>query len=46
LEVISALAAAAADVGTLLVVDEAYIEFSDTASAATLIEKYPHVISS
>ena len=46
LEVISALAAAAAEVGALLVVDEAYIEFSDIASAATLIEKYPHVISS
>ena len=28
----------------LLVVDEAYAEFSDEASAITLIEKYPHVV--
>ena len=28
----------------LLVVDEAYAEFSDEASAVTLIEKYPHVV--
>ncbi len=28
----------------LLVVDEAYAEFSDETSAVTLIEKYPHVV--
>jgi histidinol-phosphate aminotransferase len=28
----------------LLVVDEAYAEFSDEASAVTLIEKYPHIV--
>jgi histidinol-phosphate aminotransferase len=28
----------------LLVVDEAYAEFSDEKSAVTLIEKYPHVV--
>lgn len=28
----------------LLVVDEAYAEFSDEVSAATLIKKYPHVV--
>jgi histidinol-phosphate aminotransferase len=28
----------------LLVVDEAYAEFSDEVSAVTLIEKYPHVV--
>ena len=28
----------------LLVVDEAYAEFSDEKSAATLIKKYPHVV--
>ena len=28
----------------LLVVDEAYAEFSDETSAITLIEKYPHVV--
>lgn len=28
----------------LLVVDEAYAEFSDESSAVTLIEKYPHVV--
>jgi histidinol-phosphate aminotransferase len=28
----------------LLVVDEAYAEFSDETSAVTLIEKYPHIV--
>ena len=28
----------------LLVIDEAYAEFSDEASAVTLIEKYPHLV--
>jgi histidinol-phosphate aminotransferase len=28
----------------LLIVDEAYAEFSDQVSAVTLIEKYPHVV--
>lgn len=30
----------------LLVIDEAYAEFSDEISAVTLIEKYPHVVVS
>lgn len=34
----------AASVSGLLVVDEAYAEFSDEKSAVTLIEKYPHVV--
>lgn len=38
------LAKAAASVGGLLVVDEAYAEFSSEASAATLIAQYPNVI--
>ena len=38
------LAKAAAAVGGLLVVDEAYAEFSSEASAATLIAQYPNVI--
>jgi histidinol-phosphate aminotransferase len=38
------LAKAAASVGGLLVVDEAYAEFSSEVSAATLITKYPNVI--
>jgi histidinol-phosphate aminotransferase len=28
----------------LLIIDEAYAEFSDEISAATLVEKYPHVV--
>ena len=38
------LAEASASVGGLLVVDEAYAEFSSEASAATLITQYPNVI--
>jgi len=38
------LAKAAASVGGLLVVDEAYAEFSSETSAATLIGQYPNVI--
>jgi histidinol-phosphate aminotransferase len=38
------LSKAAAAVGGLLVVDEAYAEFSNEASAATLITEYPNVI--
>lgn len=38
------LAKAAALVGGLLVVDEAYAEFSSEASAVTLITQYPNVI--
>lgn len=34
----------AKNVTGLLVVDEAYAEFSDEPSAVTLIEKYPHVV--
>ena len=39
------LAKAAASVGGLLVVDEAYAEFSSETSAATLIAQYPNVIA-
>jgi histidinol-phosphate aminotransferase len=38
------LAKATASVGGLLVVDEAYAEFSKEVSAATLISQYPNVI--
>jgi histidinol-phosphate aminotransferase len=41
---IAELAEATASVGGLLVVDEAYAEFSSEASAATLIAQYPSVI--
>ena len=41
---ITELSKAAAAVGGLLVVDEAYAEFSSEASAATLITEYPNVI--
>lgn len=41
---IAELAKATASVGGLLVVDEAYAEFSDELSAATLIAQYPNVI--
>ena len=41
---IADLAKATASVGGLLVVDEAYAEFSNEASAATLIAQYPNVI--
>ena len=40
------MAEAAANVGGLLIVDEAYAEFSKEPSAITLLEKYPHLIVS
>jgi len=43
---IEAIARAAGDVGALLVVDEAYAEFSEEVSAVTLINHYPHVVIS
>jgi histidinol-phosphate aminotransferase len=44
LDSIQALADAAKEVGGLLVVDEAYAEFSQEISAVTLIVENPHVI--
>lgn len=44
IEAIQQLADAAQSVGGLLVVDEAYAEFSQELSAVTLISKNPHVI--
>jgi histidinol-phosphate aminotransferase len=44
LEEISQLAEAAAKVGGLLIVDEAYAEFSNLPSAVTLITKFPNVV--
>jgi histidinol-phosphate aminotransferase len=44
LKSIQALADAAKEVGGLLVVDEAYAEFSQEISAVTLIAENPHVI--
>jgi histidinol-phosphate aminotransferase len=44
LDEIAALAEAAARVNGLLVVDEAYAEFSNLPSAVTLIKKYPNLI--
>ncbi len=44
LDEIAALAEAAARVSGLLVVDEAYAEFSNLPSAVTLIKKYPNLI--
>lgn len=41
---IEELAKATAQVNGLLVVDEAYAEFSSEASAVTLIEKYPNLV--
>lgn len=43
---IEELAKATAAVNGLLIVDEAYAEFSNQASAITLIEKYPNVLVS
>lgn len=40
------IAAAAKQVDALLVVDEAYAEFSDEPSAVTLIPKYPNILVS
>jgi histidinol-phosphate aminotransferase len=44
LEEISQLADAAAKVSGLLIVDEAYAEFSNLPSAVTLISKFPNVV--
>jgi histidinol-phosphate aminotransferase len=44
LEEISQLADAAAKVSGLLIVDEAYAEFSNLPSAVTLIEKFPNLV--
>lgn len=44
LDEIAALAEAAARVNGLLIVDEAYAEFSNLPSAVTLIKKYPNLI--
>jgi histidinol-phosphate aminotransferase len=38
------LAEATGSVGGLLIVDEAYAEFSDQASAVTLLSDFPHVV--
>jgi histidinol-phosphate aminotransferase len=43
---IESLARAASDIGALLVVDEAYGEFSSDESAVTLISRYPNVVVS
>ena len=44
IDAIAVLAEAAKSVGGLLVVDEAYAEFSQEQSAVTMISKNPHVI--
>ena len=44
LEEISELADAAAKINGLLIVDEAYAEFSNLPSAVTLIEKFPNLV--
>ena len=41
---ISDIARAVGSVGGILVVDEAYAEFSEVPSAVTLIEKFPHIV--
>lgn len=41
---IQKLAEAVANVGGLLVVDEAYAEFSDLPSAVTLLDRYPQIV--
>ena len=41
---IRALAESCAEIGALLVVDEAYQEFSDEISAVTLVQDFPNVI--
>ncbi|MEJ6607965.1 MAG: histidinol-phosphate transaminase [Candidatus Planktophila sp.] len=41
---IEALAGATAAIGGLLVIDEAYAEFSEVTSAVTLLSKYPNII--
>ena len=44
LDDIEKLARATQNVEGLLIVDEAYAEFSDVSSAVTLVEKYPHLV--
>jgi histidinol-phosphate aminotransferase len=44
LDDIERLALATQDIGGLLIIDEAYAEFSEVASAVTLLEKYPHLV--
>jgi histidinol-phosphate aminotransferase len=46
IEEIEELARVTSEVGALFIVDEAYIEFSTVPSASSLINTYPHVISS
>lgn len=46
ISIITQIAQAAGEVGALLVVDEAYAEFSLEKSAVTLIGSMPHVLSS
>ena len=43
---IEEIARATGDVGGLLIVDEAYAEFSPEDSAVTLIRRFPHVVVS
>jgi histidinol-phosphate aminotransferase len=44
LDEVEKLAIATLEVRGLLIVDEAYAEFSEVNSAVTLIEKYPHIV--
>lgn len=44
LEDLEIMAKAAGSIGGLLVIDEAYAEFSQEPSAVTLLEKYPHLV--
>jgi histidinol-phosphate aminotransferase len=44
IEDIEQLANAASEISALLVVDEAYAEFSDELSAVTLLEKFPNLL--
>ena len=46
LDSISRIALAAREINAIVIVDEAYAEFSSQPSAVTLIEKFPHVIVS
>jgi histidinol-phosphate aminotransferase len=45
-ETIERIAKKAAEIGALLIVDEAYSEFSSERSAIHLIDEYPHVVTS
>ena len=46
LDSISRIAHAAREINAIVVVDEAYAEFSSQPTAVTLIEKFPHLIVS